>query len=65
MSESKTPRTDALLIEINEGRTYDTVGPLSDHARQLESQLNEALDYIAYGFDPVAHAILKKHGRIK
>jgi hypothetical protein len=75
MSESKTPRTDDLLIRINEGRTYETVGPLSDHARQLETELEkaradlgEALDLIAaLTFGRMAYPIgfLKKHGRIK
>lgn len=31
-----TPRADALLLVINEGRTYETDGPLADLTRQLE-----------------------------
>ena len=40
--KSATPRVDALMLEINEGRTYETVGPLTDLARQLEAE-NAAL----------------------
>ena len=36
---SGTPRTDALLLEINEGRTYDNDGPIADLCRQLEREL--------------------------
>jgi len=36
MSETKTPMTDALLLEINEGRTYEAAGPMADFSRRLE-----------------------------
>ena len=36
MNESKTPRTDELLLEINEGRVYKTYGPVADLCRELE-----------------------------
>lgn len=39
---SKTPRTDALLLAINEGRTYEDDGPQAGLCRQLEEQLAEA-----------------------
>ena len=48
MSETKTPMTDALLLEINEGRTYEAAGPMADFSRRLEimcAELAEALDY--------------------
>ena len=35
---SEHPETDALMIRINEGRTYDTVGPLQEHAEKLERE---------------------------
>lgn len=37
-----TPRTDALLLEINEGRTFDHYGPTVNLARTLERELAEA-----------------------
>lgn len=46
--ESKTPRTSKLLIEINEGRIYETVSPLVDHARQLETELNAAVHLVHF-----------------
>ncbi|MCR4297538.1 MAG: hypothetical protein NUV75_02110 [Gallionella sp.] len=36
LTELPVPLTDALMLEINEGRTYETVGPLVEHASQLE-----------------------------
>lgn len=36
---SDTPRTDALLLEINEGRVYETDGPTADLCRQLERDM--------------------------
>lgn len=39
---SATPRTDALLLEINEGRVYETVGPVTELACTLERELAEA-----------------------
>ena len=36
---SDTPRTDELLIEINEGRVYETVGPITELSRTLEREL--------------------------
>ncbi len=39
MSETDTPRTDALLAEINEGRCFDQDGPVADFSRQLEREL--------------------------
>ena len=47
MSETKTPMTDALLLEINEGRTYEAAGPMADFSRRLEimcAELEEALE---------------------
>jgi hypothetical protein len=41
---SETPRTDALLLQINEGRVYETGGPMEQHARSLELALREATD---------------------
>lgn len=43
--EAPTPRTDALLLEINEGRVYEENGPLANHARQLERELAEERSY--------------------
>ncbi len=37
---SKTPRTNALLLEINEGRVYVHDGPIVDLCRQLETELS-------------------------
>lgn len=34
-----TPRTDALLLVINEGRVYEHHGSLVEHARQLEVEV--------------------------
>lgn len=39
---SDTPRTDALLLEINEGRVYKDNGPRADLCRQLERELKAA-----------------------
>lgn len=39
---SGTPRTDALLLEVNEGRVYADSGPVIVLARQLERELGEA-----------------------
>ena len=39
LPKSETPRTDALLLEINEGRTYDNDGLIADLCRQLEREL--------------------------
>lgn len=36
---SDTPKTDALMLEVNEGRVYDTYGPIAELARTLESDL--------------------------
>ncbi|MFH1010326.1 MAG: hypothetical protein V1784_03725, partial [bacterium] len=38
-----TPRIDALLLTINEGRTYANDGPITDIARQLERELAAAI----------------------
>lgn len=38
MEKSETPRTDALLLEINEGRTYENYGPKADLCRSLERE---------------------------
>ena len=70
-----TPRTDELLLEINEGRTYVDVGPLTELARTLErenQELREALqackDYDDEGTLPdkklreKVEAILQKTG---
>lgn len=37
-----TPRTDALLLEINEGRAHLTESPMTEHARELETELAAA-----------------------
>jgi hypothetical protein len=37
-----TPMTDALLLELNEGRVYETDSPLADFARSLERSLAAA-----------------------
>lgn len=34
-----TPRVDALLLEVDEGRVYKDYGPTVDLARQLEREL--------------------------
>ena len=36
--KSDTPRTDALLLRINEGRVYKDDGPEADLTRQLERE---------------------------
>jgi hypothetical protein len=66
---SDTPLTDSLLLEINEGRTYETVGPITELARTLErhhAKLRAALQKIALE-DPtagwaakIAHEALKE-----
>ena len=38
---ANTPVTDALLLEINEGRVYKTVGPVTELCREFESALRE------------------------
>lgn len=43
-----TPRTDALLLEINEGRTYKHEGVIANFARQLERELADAKEHAAY-----------------
>lgn len=43
-NEGETPRTDALLLDINEGRTYGSEGPLCELARQLERELAEMIE---------------------
>ena len=40
---SDTPRTDRLMLEINEGRTISTIGPLQEHAENLERELAVAV----------------------
>ena len=40
--KTDTPETDALLFTINEGRTYETEGPIEELARRLERERNEA-----------------------
>ena len=47
-----TPKTDALLLGINEGRVYANDGPVADHAREqerriaaLESELTRYREY--------------------
>lgn len=43
MSEqTKTPRVDALLLEVNELRSYDNYGPIVSLARELETALSSA-----------------------
>lgn len=37
-----TPETDALLLTINEGRTYETEGPIEELARRLERERDHA-----------------------
>ena len=37
--KSDTPRTEKLLLEINEGRAYITVGPIAELCRELEREL--------------------------
>lgn len=39
MMTTPTPRTDALLLEVNEGRVYETNGPIADFARTLEREI--------------------------
>jgi hypothetical protein len=39
-----TPRTDAFLLEINEGRVYITEGPIPTFCRQLEIELTASAD---------------------
>lgn len=41
---SSTPRTDALLLQINEGRVYKDEGPLADLCRELESSAAELVE---------------------
>lgn len=36
---SETPRVDALLLQVNEGRVYDTNGPVAELARTLEREV--------------------------
>jgi hypothetical protein len=36
-----TPETDALLLELNEGRVYAHNGPIADYARKLECERNK------------------------
>lgn len=38
---SDTPRTDALLLEINEGRVYENDGPVANLARELEREIEK------------------------
>ena len=50
MKTKPTPETDALLLEINEGRTYKDNGPTADLARKLERERDSilaALEYVA------------------
>jgi hypothetical protein len=44
---SNTPRTDALLLNINEGAVYDYDGPVPDLCRELEAALTAANARIA------------------
>ena len=37
---SDTPKTDALLRQINEGRVYETEGPEAELCRQLERAIH-------------------------
>ena len=49
MTDRPTPETDALLLEINEGRIYEDDGPVADFARRLEREnaaLREALQLL-------------------
>ena len=39
----ETPRTDALLLEINEGRVHKENGPVADLAKELERELSKSL----------------------
>lgn len=41
-SATDTPETDALLLVINEGRVYNTDGPVDNLARRLERERDEA-----------------------
>ena len=41
-TETDTPETDALLLETDEGRVYDTYGPITNLARRLERERDEA-----------------------
>ena len=40
MTDAKTPRTDELLLELNEGRVYATEGPVVNLCHQLETELS-------------------------
>jgi len=42
-----TPRVDALLLVVDEGRVYKDYGPTVDLARQLERELSAAQQQIA------------------
>ena len=52
---SDTPRTDALLLVINEGRTHETESPMAIHARQLERELAEVKVKLAEAELVIAH----------
>jgi hypothetical protein len=53
---SDTPRTDALLLEINEGRVYENDSPVADLARQLERELRAMTDYAELASDVIKRA---------
>lgn len=58
-----TPRTDALLLEINEGRTYDQDGPIADLCREFEHDRYELakslIELLAVSWER-AEAVLKR-----
>lgn len=57
----ETPETDALMSRINEGRTYDTIGPLQEHAEKMERERNllrRQVDAIAKVFSKHSSPIL-------